>query len=192
MAKKPKEGKLLYHITAFDNLESIIENDLLPREKINFNYLNVADDDILAKREKFNLESFTPFHFFSSTPFSGRVQMQYPNKDFIYICIARKDAIRNKFKIIPTHPCHFNEKPLDWDEGFNRIDWDLMNERNYSNHECREVCMAECIFEGSIPAKAFKMIFVKSIEVKDKVVNLLTQYHLNINVNITPGMFKSL
>lgn len=67
-----------------------------------------------------------------------------------------------------------------------------MNERNYSNHECREVCMAECIFEGSIPAKAFKMIFVKSIEVKDKVVNLLTQYHLNINVNITLGMFKSL
>ena len=48
MAKNPKEGKLLYHITAFDNLDSIFENGLLPRNKINFNIKDVADDEILG------------------------------------------------------------------------------------------------------------------------------------------------
>jgi hypothetical protein len=192
MAKNPKEGKLLYHITALNNLPSILENRLLPREKIDFDYKNVADEQILTKREKFKLESFTPFHFFASTPFSGKVQMVHPKEEFIYICLNRSTAKKNEFKIIPTHPMHYRGDPLEYDEGIDEIDWELMGERDYNDHECREVCMAECIYEGSIPAKAFAFIFVKSEKVKQKVVNLLKSYNLTTRVNVTPGMFKNL
>lgn len=64
MATNPKEGKLLYHLTALDNIESILTKGLLPREKIDFDFLNVADEEILRDRKKFDLSEYTPFHFF--------------------------------------------------------------------------------------------------------------------------------
>ena len=54
MAKNPKEGKLLYHLTALENIESIFKNGLLPRNKIKSHFTNVADDRILEERNHFN------------------------------------------------------------------------------------------------------------------------------------------
>lgn len=192
MAVTPKDGKLIYHITALKNLESIFKNNLLPRGNINFDILDVADENILEKREKFKLETHTPFHFFASTPFSGSVQISFPETEFVYLCLNRHFAKNRKFKIIPNHPLQYKENPLEWGQGLEKIDWELMEQRDYSNHECKEICMAECIYEGSIPAKAFSCIFVKSSESRDKVVNLLEKYGLKVKVNLTPGMFKKI
>lgn len=44
-----KEGKLLYHLTHIDNLDSIIKNGLLPRTRVIENDLlctDVANEDI--------------------------------------------------------------------------------------------------------------------------------------------------
>lgn len=189
MAKNPKEGKLLYHITAFDNLDSIFKNGLLPRNKINFDFENVADDEILGNRKKFDLADFTPFHFFCPTPFAGAAQKANNDVDFVYITIKRGLAPQNQFKIVPSHPLHYDNEPLDWSKGIEEINWELMSLRDYSDHDCKESCMAEALFEGDIPAKFFFCLYVKTDKIKEKVVSLLEDNNLDINVNVNKYFF---
>lgn len=189
MAINPKNGKLLYHLTALDNLESIIDNGLKPRKKIDFSIVDVADPEILQSREKFGLEEHTPFHFFSSTPFAGAAQLSQKDKEFIYITITRDLAKSNNFTIIPTHPLHYTESPLGWDEGIETINWDLMHKRDYADHECKETCMAESNFKGTVLAEHFNCIFVRTEEVRANVLELFRQKNLAINVSTNSYMF---
>ncbi|MCL6220436.1 DarT ssDNA thymidine ADP-ribosyltransferase family protein [Zunongwangia pacifica] len=189
MATNPKDGKLLYHLTALDNIESILEKGLLPREKIDFDFLDVADKEILKDRKKFDLSEYTPFHFFCPTPFSGAAQIAQEDSEFVYIAITRKLAESNKFKIVPRHPLNFDGNPLEWGEGIETIDWGLMEKRVYSDYDCREACMAESLFKGTILPKHFNCIFVKNEEVKSEIISILKRKNLSINVNVNKWFF---
>ena len=189
MAKNPKDGKLLYHLTALDNLLSIFEKGLLPRNNINFKFKDVADDEILKDRKKFALGDHTPFHFFCPSPFAGAAQNANLDTEFVYITVSRELAEYHKFKIIPSHPLHFHEEPLEWGEGIEKIDWELMSRRDYSNHLCKETCMAESLFNGHIKIEHFHTIFVRNGEVQSNVLNLLKEMELKVRVTINASMF---
>lgn len=189
MAINPKDGKLLYHLTALENLESIIDNGLKPRKKIDFSIIDIADPEILQCREKFGLEEHTPFHFFCSTPFAGAAQLSQNEKEFIYITITRDLAKSNNFTIIPTHPLHYTAAPLSWDAGIETINWNLMHKRDYSDHECKETCMAESNFKGTVLAEHFNCIYVRTEEVRANVLELLRLKNLDINVSTNSFMF---
>jgi len=190
VAQTPKDGKLLYHLTALDNLESIIINDLQPRQGIQ-NFVDVADYEILQGRNRFDLELYTPFHFFSSSPFSGKVQKDNPEKEFVYLALKRDLAEISKFMIVPSHPLHYKGEPLNWNEGIQQINWDLLAMRDYSIQECKEACMAESIFKGRIAIKYFYCIYVRTIETKSKVEELLRKQNCAEVpfVSLNSGMF---
>nr|WP_051514417.1 DarT ssDNA thymidine ADP-ribosyltransferase family protein [Nitrincola nitratireducens] len=62
----PQNGKLLYHLTALDNLESILQNGLQSRAALQENkFEDVADSEILKSRQQHGLDQFVPFHFFA-------------------------------------------------------------------------------------------------------------------------------
>ncbi len=49
-----REGKLIYHLTPIDSLESIIKNGLMSRDsldKLNVKFIDTADHEILLDRE---------------------------------------------------------------------------------------------------------------------------------------------
>lgn len=167
----PKNGKLLYHLTALENLPSIIENGLQARKYLN-DFIDVADKEIIEHRQEYDLNKYVPFHFYAPTPFAGAVQTNYPGKDFIYLTIKRDIAIKNDFKIIPRHPLSFKSGPLDYSEGIKSIEWEIMEERDYQNKNCSHICMAECITNKKIPFRAFCQIFVKNSDAKQKVERL--------------------
>lgn len=172
MAMNPKDGKLLYHLTAISNLESILENGLLPREDCE-DFKDIADHDIIECREKNSLLKYSPFHFFGGTPFAGAVQIANKNEGFIYIAIERSLAEYNKFKVIPAHPLSIVKLELfEYEEGMDEIDWDLMAKRDYSDNDCKNVCMAECLTELIIPAKLFHTIFTKNEKEKKTVLEI--------------------
>lgn len=54
--------KLLYHLTNIRNLPSILNVGILSRNQLS-EFVDVADQEILDSRKKFNLESYVPFHF---------------------------------------------------------------------------------------------------------------------------------
>jgi len=113
--------KLLYHITAINNIESILRDGLLSRANVQ-NFVDVAEQDIIDFRTQTGISHTIPFHFFLGTPFAGVVQVNHPTQEFVYITIHRNIAKENKFKIFPTHPKHM--KPLqayDYEEGMNKL-----------------------------------------------------------------------
>ena len=189
-----QEGKLLYHLTDIRNIRKIIEKGLLSRSSLESRglvFTDVADEEILDFRRMHNLNCFVPFHFFAKNPFDGRVQIDNPDIEFVYICIKRSVARHMGFQIIPRHP--LNMVPFiiyDYEDGFNNIDWATMENRDYADYECKEICMAESIYLGDLGNDSFFSINVISERSKKYVEDLLDDYGItNIYVNTTPYYF---
>lgn len=97
--KDAKEGKLLYHLTELKNLESIIDFGLVPRKILRENTVtfgDVADPEIIRKRESLGLDGYIPFHFHPYSAFDVAVKKTHAGEEMIYICITRNLARRNK------------------------------------------------------------------------------------------------
>lgn len=181
--------KLLYHITSFDNVASILENGLLPRADID-GFDDVADHEILEGRQAFNLEQYVPFHFFARNPFDGGVQRDNPHTDFVLFSVRRAVAQDRNWKIIPRHPLAAQGvEVLDYDDGFDRIDWEAMNRRDYHDEESKSVCMAECISPNSVAVADFFKIYVPNDQVKQNVEMLIRDQGVTLDVQVNERMF---
>lgn len=168
-----KNGKLLYHLTELNNLDSILKYGLLPRKVIlenSIRFTDVADDRIIDKRTELGLDGYTPFHFHPYSAFDAAVKHTYNPQLMIYICIDRQLARANNFKILPIHPLSADEFQFyEYDEGFSKIDWDTLMEVGRDDNYAKEVKMAECLTDLIVPAECFKCIYVPSEEVKNIV-----------------------
>lgn len=178
-----KAGKLLYHLTELDNLDSIIKYGLLPRKVIlenSIGFSDVADEKIIDKRTGLGLDGYTPFHFHPYAAFDVAVKNTYNAQKMIYICIERELARVNRFKILPIHPLSGNEfKLYDYDEGFNLIDWETLMEVGRNDNYAKEVKMAECLTDLIVPPQCFKCIYVPSEEVRQIVEEKLEKYDID-------------
>ena len=172
---KIKEGKLLYHLTHIDNLDSIIENGLLSRNQvIQRGVLNqdIANHDILESRQLNHLDNYVLFHFYPNTAFDNVVRGEYGAENFVYIAVYRSYAEYSNFQIIPRHPLNGEFELCDYNEGINRIDWETMErgmkeiaptDQGYA----KEVKMAECISCNPIPSRDFAYIYCNERHVED-------------------------
>ncbi len=152
-----KDQKLLYHLTDIDNIPSILKDGLMPRAE-----LNGADSDIIESREGLGLENYVPFHFFANNPFDGRVQLDHVEKNFVLISVRRDYAKANGWQIIPRHPLADQDIELmNYDDGFNAINWSKMHERDYSDDESKSVCMAECLSPNMVEASRFLVFMLR-------------------------------
>lgn len=191
MAIHPKEGKLIYHLTSLKNIEGIIQYGLKPRDVLAGMFDDIADLNILDSRNKYILGKCVPFHFISKSPFAGAVQINNGHTEFVYVTLSREYASKNGFQIIPRHPCSYNDEPLEWNVGIDKIDWETFALRDYHDHDSKEVCMAEATYRGVIPPKAISVIFVRSKETHSLIIQLLKKYGLlrEIAVSINKEMF---
>ena len=187
-----QNGKLLYHLTALNNLESIIQNGLMSRDALTEkkeNFIDVANQEIVKSREYYNLSSYIPFHFHIHTAFYTIVKNQNPNIDFIYLCLQRKKAKELNFQIIPEHPLSssiFTVSLLSYENGIDAINWDIMEltqteakERNIDLDDHRKIRMAECLTKSILNITEFNIIGVSNNKVKIKTENLLKKYNIN-------------
>ena len=188
-----ENGKLLWHLTALENIESIFKNGLSCRKKlISKSFVDIAHTNILESRAKFGLENYIPFHFMQKTPFAGKVMKDNKDTEFIYITLHRDFAKKNNFKIINKHPLCEDAKIYDYEEGMANINWKLIDcdDRDYSVHAIRESSMAECIaIYESIPANCFQNIYTSSEKTKSYIENLKKEYKFEFYVNINSKLF---
>jgi hypothetical protein len=122
MSKPVSQQKLLWHLTALDNLESILTNGLLPRNRIQ-NFVDVADPEIIKGRTELGLGNYVPFHFFQGNPFDGSTLKWNSGVKFCFITIHRDLARNRRYKILPHHPLASGNSTVydyDYDEG-NRL-----------------------------------------------------------------------
>lgn len=168
-----RKGKLLYHLTHIDNLESIVKNGLLPRSSTNnLIKVDVANWDILEKRHNNHLDDFVLFHFHPYTAFDTAVKSTYGPENFVYITVYREYAERNNFKIVPRHPLNGEFEICEYGEGIEKINWEIMEktkdmiESNMQSY-AKEVKMAECISDGIIWPDNFAYIYCNEQYVKE-------------------------
>lgn len=174
--EKVKDKKLLYHLTKLDNMENIIKYGLLPRRYLlehDFMFEDVADSQIISKREELELDKYTPFHFHPYSAFDVAVKHTYSSDKFVYICIKRALAEFNNFKVLIKHPLSQQECILyDYIQGVNNIDWDAMETTGLTDEYSRNVKMAECLTEKCIPAELFQCVYVPDEATKLYIENL--------------------
>ncbi|WP_285418447.1 DarT ssDNA thymidine ADP-ribosyltransferase family protein [Pseudomonas sp. efr-133-TYG-5] len=154
-----KEQKLLYHLTSVENLDGIFKDGLKPRATLS-GFTDVADPEILKKRQLQQLDDYVPFHWFAGNPFEGAVQRRMPDAQFVLISVYRSTAKQNGWKIVPRHPLAGDSiQLLDYEQGFEAIEWDIMSCREYHDPNCKSICMAECLAPGGVKTDDFFKIF---------------------------------
>lgn len=190
---KVQEGKLLYHVTALENMESILTEGILSRVAVkNKNILqkDIADLEIIQKRESLDILQYVPFHFFEKTPFTGTVFNDHTDTTFCTITIHRDFARRKNFKICTAHPLSRNPEAevFDYEEGFAAIDWESLEKRDYHDERSKNVCMAECLAISPVKPKDFHSIYVPTEGIRNKIEELankiLGQYFFHINIDV--------
>ncbi|MFJ2529891.1 DarT ssDNA thymidine ADP-ribosyltransferase family protein [Pseudomonas helmanticensis] len=160
-----REQKLLYHLTSVENLDGIFKEGLKPRASLS-GFTDVADAEILKKRQLQQLDNYVPFHWFAGNPFEGAVQRREPKAQFVLISVYRSTAKQNGWKIVPRHPLAGDSiQLLDYEQGFEAIEWDVMSSREYQDPHCKSICMAECLAPGIVKTTEFFKIFTPNEEV---------------------------
>lgn len=175
-----KDGKLLYHLTELDNLESIVKNGLQSRKQLMKNkkeFVDVADPNIISERELLGLDGYIPFHFHPYSAFDVAVKNNHAQDRMIYICISRVFAKNNQFKILPRHPLSEENCILySFKEGMKEIDWDILMEVGSNAEDAKNIKMAEALSSKTILPEDFQSIAVASIEDKEIVENILKKH----------------
>ncbi len=187
--KNIKDQRLLYHLTSLNNISSILGNGLQPRAALEA-FHDVADAEILTGRSEHELENYVPFHWFAKNPFDGRVQTDRPDENFVLITVRRTVAKSQNWKVLPRHPLAKQDfRFYDYREGFELIDWELMDTRDYHDPDCKSVCMAECLSPGAVGVSDFFKIFVPTKQVGSVVMSEVAKLRLSLEVTVNRNMF---
>lgn len=199
LGTKPSKGKMIYHLTELTNLEGIFEcNGLYPRNlliKNNISFMDVADQEIIQFRKENSINDYVPFHFYVKNPFDGSVLKENPNMSFAIISMLRTRAREMEFNILPQHPKHMSNLQIyDYDIGIEMIDWDVMDDfenRDYRDREIKNICMAECIYNGIINLDDIQAIYVKNTNDENHVLKLKKTYNITSKffINVNPKFF---
>ena len=159
-----RNKKLLYHLTALDNMNSIIKYGLLSRadvKRLGFRFNDVADPNIISGREMLGLDTYVPFHFHPYSAFDFAVKLSRPNNKFVYITVMRELAERKGFKVLIRHPLSQNECTLyNYAEGVSLIEWDTLERTGTSDAYSKNVKMAECLSDHPVPASSIHCVYV--------------------------------
>lgn len=193
--------KLLYHITDFSNLESILyQGGLLAynvaKEK-SVQYENIAHSNIQERRllklvplsPYGNLHDYIPFYFAPRSPmlyaiYKGRVEGYEKEQSNIIYIVSRTDVIYNaglKYVFADGHAImsysEFYQNLCDLD----KIDWNLMDSRFWFDSEedpdRKRRRQAEFLVHKFLPLDLFLGFAVKNEEMKRKVESTIHKYN---------------
>lgn len=90
---------------------------------------------------------------------------------------------------VTAHPLSQNPAPevLGYKDGFNSINWDKAEERNYNDPVSKNACMAECLAVSPVSPDDFFTVYVANETTKSYVEHIASEiignYQFYIDVN---------
>jgi hypothetical protein len=78
---------------------------------------------------------------------------------------------------------------MDYAAGFQAIDWEAMNRRDYHDPHSKSVCMAACLSPTTVPVDQFFALYVANAGVESQVRSIATQLKLGLGVEVNKYMF---
>ncbi|MFD2679326.1 type II toxin-antitoxin system toxin DNA ADP-ribosyl transferase DarT [Bacillus seohaeanensis] len=202
------DKKLLYHITDFNNLESILqEGGLLASNVVKekgVEYENIAHNNIQDRRSmktvplppNGNLHDYVPFYFAPKSPmlyaiYKGQVEGYEKGQEQIIYLVSRTDIIHNagfEYMFTDGHAVmgftDFFKKLKD----LNKINWDVMESRFWFDTEedpdRKRRRQAEFLVHNLVPLDLVLGFAVKNEGMKRKVEDAIHKYNFNKPVAI--------
>lgn len=198
----PSKDNHMYHLTHIENLESIIENGLMPRNVLEDNgisFTDVADKEIIYKRKKCanDLANYVLFHFDLNNAFDYNVCRRKGCDNMMILAVLRPQYWSEEAKecayIYPSHPIgNENVGLYNYDEGYKLIRWDILDSDRWNNNSVvRKARMAECVVD--VASIEINLIFVHSenarkvVESKLQGMGALNKVKVVVNRDMFPN-----
>ena len=64
-----------------------------------------------------------------------------------------------------------------------------MNQRDYHDPNCKSVCMAECLAPGPVPISQFFSIYVRNVELEQKIKTWANRQGVVVGIDVNENMF---
>lgn len=201
-------NKLLYHITDFSNLESILRqggllSNNLVREK-GVDYENIAHTNIQKRRLNKtvplppygNLHDYVPFYFAPKSPmlyaiYKGQVEGYEKGQDQIVYIVSRTDIIHNAGVDYVFTDGHAVMEYTDFFKDLNdlaKIDWNVMESQFWFDTEedpdRKRRRQAGFLVYQFVPINIFLGFAVKNEEMKHIVEDTLHKHNYNCPVAV--------
>jgi len=193
-----RDDQLFWHITPFENIASILEYGLLPRNtlkkgKINFN--DIAPEFLTRNRTRLGLTNYVPFHFFPHNPMDITLIFKHRNMEnpYIFITIEQELASKLNSKFVLTFPDHQEEIFFTtYDKCKNKID-DIRQHTDYSHGKEKFEALGECLVPDYVSPENIYSIIVGSEEDKQYVEKIAKDINPNWKflVESRPGYFAN-
>ena len=197
----------IHHLTHIENLGSILEKGLKPRNELNQNeFRNTANDEIVNKRGKYqsnndnnkikNLNNYIPFHINElhkkyRIPYNYAFCKKEGNKNMIILScktenLLFKEIVYQLYHPVSNYKCEYitnNEEKFI--KKFKKEERKLKNEYNfdYSNQRVKEFLMSEILVKGILYLDNKWKIYVYSDEIKNKIENCIGNKKIDVIVN---------
>ena len=196
----------IYHITTISNLENIIKHDgLLCKTEIDRsepNYVNIAYEGIQNKRHTKLvpltpggvLHDYVPFYFAPRSPMlyaihTGCIEhCTVPQKEIIYL-VVKISEIKTDLAYVFTD----GHAIMDFSSFYNElsqlshvVDWKIMGSKYWNddavNPDRKRKRQAEFLIHKKVPNKYIAGIAVYDKNAQDKVIEVLTNSEIELNV----------
>ena len=188
----------IHHLTHIENLKSILENGLKPRNELKQNeFKNTANNEIITKREEYkSLNDYIPFHINKlqityRIPYNYVVCKKEGNKNIIILScktenLLSKEIIYQLYHPVSNYKCEYvsnNEKEFikKLEEEENKLKYEY--NFNYSNPRVKEFLMSEILVKGILYLDNKWKIYVYSDEIKNKIENCIGNKKIDVIVN---------
>ena len=190
----------IHHLTHIENLKSILENGLKPRNELKQNeFKNTANNEIITKREEYkSLNDYIPFHI-NKLQITYRIPYNYVvcknegNENMIFLSCKTENLFSDEIIYQLYHPvsnykCEYvsnNEKEFikKLEEEENKLKYEY--NFNYSNPRVKEFLMSEILVKGILYLDNNWKIYVYSNEIKNKIKNHIENNKIDVLVNPT-------
>lgn len=207
------ENKLLYHITDYRNLASILKNGALcAHSQVTANdlsYADIAHNSIQNRRSMTRVEvspngmlhDYVPLYFAARSPMlftisKGNVENYSGSQSDIIYLVTRTDIIEKSGKkyvftdghAIMAYTEFYNDlKHLD------KIDWGVMESKYWADSEedpdRRRRRQAEFLIHTKVELELFLGIGVYNDRMKEKVENILEAHDIEMLVAVRPEFY---
>lgn len=202
------ETEFLYHITDYNNIESILKyGQLLSINMINqsiMEYKNIAHDNIQLRRAQKNvplppygtLHDYVPFYFSPRPPMlyslsQGNVEGYNKGQDEIVYLVTSTDKIQQSglsYVYTDGHALMGFTEFYHRLEDLYHVDWNVMSSKYWFDTEedpdRKRRRQAEFLVYKGLPIDLLLGFAVKSEKIKQRLEKLLELYQLSIGVGI--------
>ena len=195
---KKTDSQLFWHITPFDNISSILENGLLPRntlKKAKMEFSDIAPEFLTRNRTRLGLTYFVPFHFFPHNPMDITLIFKHRNMENPYVFITIEEEVASKLnsKFVLTYPDHKGEIFYStYEQCKNKID-SIRKHTDYAKRKDKFEALGECLIPDYVLPENIYSIVVGSEVDKQLIEKMAREKNPNWSfiIETRPGYFAN-